>query len=112
MTSVDDQDGTTTPSPGPAWAPTTAATTSPGDGVPWHTREVKRSLKRISDAPNLDAAQAQALTEQVILLHSIRRILIWTLVLVPVILTALGIILLVSGQAADPKDCGLYGTRC
>lgn len=98
--------------PEPAFQP--AKTTIDGlrEGPSWSSAFAKKSLKRIEGATTVEAALAQALTEQVILLHSIRRILIWTLVLIPAILTAIGIILLVLGQPQEPKDCGVYGTLC
>lgn len=96
----------------PTWKLRKSDTEGVGDGPSWRTQHVKHALQRIEKAPTLDMAATQALTEQVVVLHSIRRILIWTLVLVPLILTALGIILIVSGYAAGSKDCGTYGTLC
>lgn len=81
-----------------AFAPSAPDSNAFTDGPPWHTDIVQASLGRISSAPTLEAAHVQAATEQVVLLHSIRRILVWTLILLPVILTAIGIIVLVLGQ--------------
>jgi hypothetical protein len=95
----------TSPQPGAAWKigkPDADVPAGPGNGPSWRTTYVTRAVERIEQAPTVDAAAVQALTEQVVVLHSIRRILIWTLVLVPLILTALGIILLMAGQTADP----------
>lgn len=92
-------------SPDPAWSVRRPNPNSPGglgSGPSWRTQDVKRALERIEKAQASDAAATQALVEQVIVLHSIRKTLVWVLVLVPLILTALGVILLVSGQPADP----------
>lgn len=85
-----------------AFSPATAYTTGPGDGAPWHKPRVKASLSRISAAPTAEAAHAQAVTEQVVLLHSIRQILVWSLILIPALLTAIGVVVLVLGQPAAP----------
>lgn len=99
--------------PEPAWKPKRPeGADGPGNGPSWRAQYAAQSLGRIMKAPTVETVIAQALVEQVVLLHSLRRILIWTLVLVPLIMTAIGIILIASGQAAEPKDCGLYGTRC
>ena len=44
-------------------------------------------------------AQAQIAVETMILLHSIRRILMWTLVIIPLLLVVLGIVLGVVAMA-------------
>jgi hypothetical protein len=61
----------------------------------WTTDNAKASLKRISSASTVDRANAQAVTEAVVLLHSIRRILMWTAVIIPLLLLAAGIVLMV-----------------
>lgn len=76
-----------------------AHTEGVGDGPSWRTSFVKWSLERIEKAATSEAAATQALVEQVVILHSIRRILIWTLVLLPLTLTAIIVILLAAGQS-------------
>ena len=82
-------------------------------GPSWSAYYVKASLTRIGKGETPEAVQAQAITEAVVLLHSIRRILIWTAVIIPSIVLALGVILLVVAQSESaPSTCGIYSSRC
>lgn len=63
-----------------------------GSGPSWGTAFAKASLHRIRSSASVEEAQAQATTEVAILLHSIRRILIWTAVIIPTVCVALGIV--------------------
>lgn len=71
-------------------------------GPAWHTDSVRATLKRIRNAPDAASVQAQVTTEAVVLLHSIRRILIWTAVVIPVALLAVAIILLATAPGEAP----------
>lgn len=59
------------------------------------------ALRRIKREPTSEAQQIQASREMVAILCSIRRILLWTLVIVPIVLIVLGVIL---GAAAQPQS--------
>ncbi|EHY88569.1 hypothetical protein ACWGRK_18520 [Saccharomonospora azurea] len=72
----------------------------------WFTPTARGALNRINDS---DDPMLQALVEQVILQASIRRILVWAMVLVPIILGAIGVVLAVSladsgAGTFDPYD--------
>lgn len=78
-----------TASPQPAFQPAMSGNDDgPGSGAPWHQPFVKASLHRIRSSATVEAASVQATTEVVVLLHSIRRILIWTAVIIPAALLA------------------------
>ena len=74
---------------------------TPGTGPTWGHVFVQASLHRIRHTTSVEEAQAQATTEAVVLLHSIRRILIWTAVIVPTVLASLAVLLIVMAPAAD-----------
>ncbi len=59
-------------------------------------------------------ANAQAATEAVVVLHSIRRILIWTAVIVPLILAAAGITLGIVEANTKSTRCvySVYSSTC
>ena len=59
---------------------------------------VDAALRRIKREPTPEAQQVQASRELVVILCSIRRILTWTLVVVPIILIVLVVILGVASQ--------------
>ena len=65
-----------------------------GTGASWKEPAPDSSVARISSRDTWQETHAQALTEVVVLLHSIRRILIWTLVIIPLIAAiAVGVLL-------------------
>ncbi|NUT53670.1 MAG: hypothetical protein HOV94_41235 [Saccharothrix sp.] len=74
---------------------------APGTGPNWNQVFVRASLHRIRHSPTVAEAQAQAATEAVVLLHSIRRILIWTLVIIPAAVLVLAVVLLVAGGSGS-----------
>ena len=67
----------------------------PGAGPAWHQPIVEASLRRIDDTTTAEDARVQAAVEQLVVLHSIRRILIWTSVIIPAAVLVLAVILLV-----------------
>lgn len=81
--------------PGPFQPSVSEYQGTPGTGANWTYHAAQASLTRIRNSQSVEEAQAQAATEAVVLLHSIRRILIWTLVIVPVLLVAVGVVLIV-----------------
>lgn len=86
-----------------------------GDSGPsWRTYEIKASLKRISAGGTVELAHAQAVTEVVILLHSIRRILMWTAVIIPLVLAAAGVTLAITAANTASSSCvySTYSSRC
>lgn len=85
-----------------------------GYGASWSTDNVKASLKRISSSSSIDQAQAQATVEAVVLLHSIRRILMWTAVIIPLLLVTAGVILTVATTNSGSSSCSYsaYSSRC
>jgi hypothetical protein len=70
-------------------------------GPSWATEEARRSLHRINRTATTGEAIAQGVAESVMVLHSIRRILIWIAVIVPSVLAVLLIVLLVANSGAD-----------
>lgn len=70
-------------------------------GPSWETEFAQRSLRRINAANTTEEAIAQGVAEMVMVAHSIRRILIWTAVIVPLILATVAVILMVSASNAD-----------
>lgn len=70
-------------------------------GPSWETEFARRSLHRINKAATTEAAVAQGIAEGVMVLHSIRRILIWAAVVVPLLVAAVGVILMVAGGEAS-----------
>ncbi|RKT49270.1 hypothetical protein [Saccharothrix australiensis] len=92
-----------------AFDPSTSKATT---GPTWHSDYVKASLHRIRSS-SVDQAVAQAMTEQVVLLHSIRRILVWTLIIVPTVVVALGVVVWVAADSQSSATCGgVYSSRC
>jgi len=83
-------------------------------GPSWQSFPVKASLKRISSAGTIESANAQATTEAVVLLHSIRRTLVWTAVIVPLILVAAGVTLAITAANTGSTSCvySAYSSRC
>ena len=77
---------------------------TPGTGANWKHHFAQASLNRIGNSPSVEDAQAQATTEAVVLLHSIRRILIWTLVIVPVLLVAVGAVVIVMAPGSGSNS--------
>lgn len=65
-------------------------------GPSWGSDYAKASLHRIRSSASVEEAHAQATTEVAILLHSIRRILIWTAVIMPTVFVVLGIVLTIA----------------
>jgi Na+/alanine symporter len=85
----------------PNWkirTPDLEAPAGPGSGPSWQTKYVTDAVQRIESATSVATASVQALAEQVVVLHSIRRILMWTLVLIP--LVAIAIVLIASAATA------------
>ena len=84
----------------------------PGTGPSWSEAYPAASLRRIRASATIEEAGVQATTEAVILLHSIRRILMWMLVILPAIATAVIIALVAVGDAAEPASCtSIYSCR-
>lgn len=65
-------------------------------GASWLFNPARHSIHRIEQASSVEQAQAQAAVEAVVLLHGIRRILLWTAVVVPAVLLVVGVVLAVS----------------
>lgn len=86
------------PEVGP-YQPYVSRRTGPGTGPDWMGAFPAASLRRIRASASVEEAGVQATTEVVILLHSIRRFLLWMLVIVPVASTALLIGLILLGSA-------------
>lgn len=72
-------------------------------GPSWETEAARRSLHRINGAATAEEAVAQGVAEGVMVLHSIRRILIWTAVIVPSLVAAVAIVLMVA--SAESASC-------
>jgi hypothetical protein len=86
--------------------------TGPGSGPDWTEAYPAASLRRIRAAATIEEAGVQATTEAVILLHSIRRILMWMLVILPAIATAVIIALVAVGDGSGPASCtSIYSCR-
>lgn len=84
----------------------------PGSGPAWSEPYPAESLRRIRASATVEEAGVQATTEVVILLHSIRRMLIWTLVIIPLLAAGLVITLIAVSSAAEPAPCtSIYGCR-
>lgn len=84
----------------------------PGTGPDWTGSYPADSLRRVRAAATTEEAGVQATTEAVILLHSIRRILMWMLVIVPTVGAALFIALVVMANTAEPAPCtSIYSCR-
>ncbi|QQQ75713.1 hypothetical protein IOD16_32305 [Saccharothrix sp. 6-C] len=94
------------PQPGPFQPFVSVYQGTPGTGANWKHHFAQASLHRIRNSASVEEAQAQATTEAVVLLHSIRRILIWTLVIVPLVLVAVGVVVIV--MAPGPDSNSLY----
>lgn len=70
-------------------------------GPSWETEFARRSLHRINSASTTDEMIAQGIAEGVMVMHSIRRILIWTAVIVPALVAGVAIVLMVaSGETS------------
>ncbi|MFD4636650.1 hypothetical protein ACFWN2_05000 [Lentzea sp. NPDC058436] len=76
------EEPTTYPEVGP-FQPFVQQATGPGTGPDWKSRLPAASLRRIRASATTEEAGVQATTEAVIVLHSIRRILMWSLVITP-----------------------------
>lgn len=85
--------------------PYVSKSTGPGTGPDWSEAYPAASLRRIRASATVEEAGVQATTEAVILLHSIRRMLMWTLVIIPIIAIGLGITMIVLSNAAEPARC-------
>ncbi|MFT7839795.1 hypothetical protein Q5530_26935 [Saccharothrix sp. BKS2] len=70
-----------------------------GNGPTWSPAHAARSLRRINEAGGPAEATAQAAAETVMVLHSIRRILIWTAVIIPAVLAVITITLMGAASA-------------
>lgn len=81
------------------YSPYVSRRTGPGSGADWLGEFPDASLRRIRASASVEEAGVQATTEMVILLHSIRRILMWMLVIVPVVSLVLLIGLIALGSA-------------
>lgn len=66
----------------PAFAPIKGRPIN-AQGPSWSTAYAANTLARIRRADSVETATAQAVTEVAILLHSIRRVLIWPAVIIP-----------------------------
>ncbi|MFD5831479.1 hypothetical protein [Lentzea sp. NPDC060358] len=86
------------PSPDPQgpFAPYISRRTGPGTGPDWARMWPSESLRRIRASASVEDAGVQATTEAVILLHSVRRLLMWNLVLLPSFAAASLIALLIA----------------
>jgi hypothetical protein len=83
-----------------------------GTGPDWSGSYPTDSVRRIQAATTIEEAGVQATTEAVILLHSIRSILMWMLVIIPILGAAAFITLLVIANAAEPATCtSIYNCR-
>ncbi len=99
------------PEVGP-FEPYVSKTTGPGTGPSWSEPYAAASLRRIRASATIEEAGVQATTEAVILLHSIRRILMWMLVIIPAIAAALIIVLVAVSESAEPAPCtSIYSCR-
>ncbi|MBB5953997.1 hypothetical protein FHS29_000567 [Saccharothrix tamanrassetensis] len=97
----------------PAFDPFKNPHSGAGTGPAWTTDYVHASIHRIRSSPTVEQAIAQAAVEQVVVLHSIRRLLVWTLVIIPTLALALGIVLVVlDSSSGSSSSCGIYSTRC
>ncbi|SDP60974.1 hypothetical protein SAMN05421507_11199 [Lentzea jiangxiensis] len=70
-------------------------------GPMWNNGLPEASLWRVRASATVEEAGVQATTEAVILLRSIRRTLIWTLIIVP--LTVLGLLLTIVAVGSEPQ---------
>ncbi|ANZ37446.1 hypothetical protein BBK82_16725 [Lentzea guizhouensis] len=77
------------------FAPYVSKATGPATGPDWMGSYPAQSLRRIRASATVEEAGVQATTEAVVLLHSIRRMLMWTLVIVPMIAAGLAITMIV-----------------
>ncbi|XVS61714.1 hypothetical protein ACQPYE_25860 [Actinosynnema sp. CA-299493] len=92
------------PSAPEAWAVATTTETYV-TGPSWSHDAAANSLKRIKAAGTPEQATAQAAVEAVMVLHSIRRILIWTAVIVPLVVGALWVTMIVVAGNSEPERC-------
>jgi hypothetical protein len=83
----------------------------PGTGPDWTGSYPASSLRRIRKSATVEEAGVQATTEVVILLHSIRRMLMWVLVIIPIVAGALLITLVAVSGSAEPACSSLYSCR-
>lgn len=91
--------------------PYVSKATGPGTGPDWSEGYPAESLRRIRASATVEEAGVQATTEAVILLHSIRRMLMWTLVIIPIIAVGLGITMIVLANASEPACTSIYSCR-
>lgn len=78
---------------------------SASTGPSWYPTFAEGSLKRINEAGTPERATAQATAEAVMVLHSIRRILIWTAVIIPLIACAVWVTMIVVADTAQSERC-------
>ncbi|MGW6928538.1 hypothetical protein ACWGE0_00655 [Lentzea sp. NPDC054927] len=88
-----------------AFQPYVQKRTGLGTGPDWKNPYPAASLRRIRASATVEEAGVQATTEAVILLHSIRRILMSMLVIIPVAAAALFITLMIVDNASTPAPC-------
>lgn len=86
--------------------------TGPGTGPDWSGDYAKESLRRIRASATVEEAGVQATVEVVILLHSIRRMLLWALVIIPLVAVGLWITMVVIASGSEPSSCtSVYSCR-
>ncbi|HUQ57210.1 hypothetical protein [Lentzea sp.] len=73
-------------------------------GPMWNNGLPEASLRRIRASATVEEAGVQATTETVILLHSIRRTLIWTLIIFPLAVLGLLIAMVAIGNSERFPD--------
>lgn len=81
------------------FAPFVSKRTGPGTGPDWVGVWPEASIRRIKASATVEEAGVQATTEVVILLHSIRRMLMWNLVILPLVAVGVLIVMLVVASA-------------
>lgn len=79
--------------------------TGPGTGPDWSGSYAKESLRRVRASASVEEAGVQATVEAVILLHSIRRMLLWALVVVPLLAVGLWITMVAIASGSESSSC-------
>ena len=82
------------------FAPYVSKRTGAGTGPDWVRMWPSESLRRIRASATVEEAGVQATTEVVILLHSIRRMLMWTLVILPIVSSVILIAVILVASSA------------